>query len=40
MDSAHQSKVDKLKGLSGSEFDRQYDEMQVDAHETAVSLFD
>ena len=40
MDSSHQSKIDKLKGLNGADFDRQYDAMQIDAHEDAVSLFD
>jgi putative membrane protein len=40
MDSSHRSKIDKLKGLSGADFDRQYDTMQVDAHESAVSLFE
>ena len=40
LDSAHQSKMDTLKGLSGADFDRQYDQMQVEAHENAVSLFE
>jgi putative membrane protein len=40
MDSAHQNKVEKLKALGGADFDKQYDEMQVDAHESAVSLFE
>jgi len=39
LDSTHQSKLDKLKNLNGEEFDNQYDAMQVDAHENAVSLF-
>jgi putative membrane protein len=39
MDSSHQSKVEKLKGLNGAEFDKEYDSMQVEAHEDAVSLF-
>jgi len=39
MDSAHQSKLDKLKGQKGADFDKDYDSMQVDAHEDAVSLF-
>lgn len=40
MDSAHQSKIDKLKGLSGAAFTKEYDEMQVAAHKEAVSLFE
>ena len=40
MDSAHQSKLDKLKGLKGTEFDREYDEMQRAAHKEGVSLFE
>jgi putative membrane protein len=40
LDSSHQSKLDKLKGLQGADFDREYDSMQVDAHENAVSLFE
>ena len=40
MDSAHQSKIDKLKGLSGASFTKEYDDMQVAAHKDAVSLFE
>lgn len=40
MDSAHQAKFDKLKGLQGADFDREYDSMQVDAHKDAVDLFE
>lgn len=40
MDSAHQGKIDKLKGLQGADFDREYDSMQLDAHKTAVGLFE
>lgn len=40
LDSSHQSKLDKLKGLQGANFDREYDSMQVGAHENAVSLFE
>jgi putative membrane protein len=40
MDSAHQTKIDKLNGLKGGDFDKEYDAMQVDAHEDAVSLFE
>jgi putative membrane protein len=39
LDSAHQTKLDRLKGLSGAEFDREYRSQQVNAHEDAVSLF-
>jgi putative membrane protein len=40
MDSAHQSKIDKLKGLKGADFDREYDDMQRAAHKEGVSLFE
>ncbi|WP_428677486.1 DUF4142 domain-containing protein [Reyranella sp.] len=40
MDAAHKSKIDKLKGLSGASFAKEYDEMQVAAHKDAVSLFE
>lgn len=41
MDDAHKSKIDELKGEEqGDEFDEDYDEMQVEAHEDAVSLFE
>lgn len=40
LDSSHQGKLDKLKGLNGADFDKEYDSMQVDAHEDAVSLFE
>jgi len=40
MDSAHKSKLDKLKGLSGANFDKEYDDMQRSAHRDAVSLFE
>lgn len=40
MDSAHQAKLDKLKALSGNDFRKQYEEMQVSAHKDAVSLFE
>lgn len=39
LDSSHQEKLDDLKKLQGSEFNVQYHEDQVDAHEAAVSLF-
>lgn len=40
LDDEHQAKYDKLKGLSGKEFDANYVDIQQDAHEQAVSLFD
>jgi putative membrane protein len=40
LDSAHQSKLDKLKGLNGADFTKQYNAMQQDAHKDAVNLFD
>ena len=39
MDSAYQAKLDKLKGLNGKDFSKQYEDMQVSAHKDAVSLF-
>jgi putative membrane protein len=40
MTSAQQSKLDKLRGLSGQDFDAQYSSDQVSAHKDAVSLFE
>lgn len=40
LDSAHQSKLDKLKNTSGNDFSSQFDSMQVDAHKDAVDLFE
>ncbi|MER2267848.1 DUF4142 domain-containing protein [Methylobacterium oxalidis] len=39
LDSAHQSKLDKLKGLQGNDFNKQYHSDQVKAHKDAVDLF-
>jgi len=39
MDSAHRAKLDKLRGLNGKDFSRQYEDMQISAHKDAVSLF-
>ena len=39
-DQDHQARLDKLKGLSGKQFDKSYVDMQVKAHEKAVSLFE
>lgn len=38
LDSAHQSMMEKLNGMSGADFDKAYVEGQVEDHETAVSL--
>lgn len=35
-----QEKVDKLSGLSGAEFDREYVKMMVEGHQKAVDLFE
>jgi len=40
MDKSHQSKLDKLKGLDGAEFTKEYDSLQLAAHKDAVSLFE
>jgi putative membrane protein len=40
LDSAHQSKLDKLKGAEGKDFSSDFDDMQVSAHKDAVSLFE
>lgn len=39
MDSAHKSMMEKLKGLSGMDFDKAYAEAMMDDHEDAVDLF-
>ncbi|MBV8392521.1 MAG: DUF4142 domain-containing protein [Alphaproteobacteria bacterium] len=39
MTSSQQSKLDKLKGLNGDDFRKQYESDQVSAHKDAVSLF-
>jgi len=40
LDAEHQKKLDELKAKSGKEFDRAYDQMQLQAHEDAVALFE
>jgi putative membrane protein len=40
LDSSHQSKLDKLKGLKGEDFAKQYKSTQVGAHKSAVGLFE
>lgn len=40
LDSIHQSKIEKLKSLKGSEFSSRYQLNQVSGHKDAVSLFE
>ncbi len=40
LDAKHQKQLNKLKGMKGADFDKQYDKNQVGAHKDAVSLFD
>jgi putative membrane protein len=40
LDADHQKKFDELKSKSGKEFDRAYDQLQLQAHEEAVALFE
>ena len=40
LDSEHLRKLDDLKAKSGKEFDAAYDQMQREAHEQAVALFE
>ncbi|UFS73883.1 DUF4142 domain-containing protein [Tardiphaga sp. 37S4] len=40
LDSAHQSKLDKLKEQSGADFSKNFNSDQVDAHKDAVDLFE
>jgi putative membrane protein len=40
LDSSHRSKLDKLKGASGKDFNSDYASDQVSAHKDAVSLFE
>lgn len=40
LDSAHQSRLDKLKNASGNNFSSEFNSMQVDAHKDAVDLFE
>ncbi|MBO1324476.1 DUF4142 domain-containing protein [Acetobacter sp. TBRC 12305] len=39
MDDSHQATLDKLKGLQGTSFTREYRKDQISGHEDAVSLF-
>jgi putative membrane protein len=40
LDDEHQANLDKLKNLSGNQFDKEYARMQIDAHQKAVALFE
>ena len=40
LDAEHQKKFDELKAKTGKDFDRAYDQMQMQAHEDAVKLFE
>jgi putative membrane protein len=40
MSNSQQSKLDKLRGLNGKDFDKQYVDDQVSAHKETVSLFE
>jgi putative membrane protein len=40
LDAKHQQDLDKLSALSGEEFERTYREMQTQAHEDAIRLFE
>jgi putative membrane protein len=40
LDSDHQKKLDELKAKAGKDFDRSYDQLQLQAHEEAVMLFE
>ncbi len=40
MDKAHNDKLDKLAKLSGKDFTKEYNDLQLAAHKDAVSLFE
>jgi putative membrane protein len=40
LDAPHRQKLDQLRSASGVHFDRQYRTEQIEAHQTAVKLFD
>jgi len=40
LDKVHRDKLDKLSKLDGSDFQKEYESMQVSAHKDAVSLFE
>lgn len=39
LDSSHQGKLDKLKGLSGADFEKQFRSDQIAGHKDAVDLY-
>ena len=39
LDNSHQSMLDKLKSLSGADFEKEYHDDQVSGHKDAVDLF-
>jgi putative membrane protein len=40
LDTEHQRMLDSLKAKNGKDFDRDYDQIQVQAHQDAIALFD
>ena len=40
LDGSHQSKLDQLTAASGDDFAKNYADMQITAHQDAISLFD
>ena len=40
LDAEHQTNLDKLNGLSGAQFDKEFVRMQIDAHQKAIALFE
>ena len=40
MDKAHKDKLDKLAKLSGKDFTKEYNDLQLAAHKDAVALFE
>ena len=40
LDAQHQKMLDELKAKSGKDFDQSYDQIQVNAHQDAVALFE
>lgn len=39
LDQEHQSRLDKLGGLNGAQFDNQFRQQQIDGHERALTIF-
>jgi predicted outer membrane protein len=40
LDKKHQQTLERLRGLSGEEFEQEYMQVQVDAHQMAIDLFE